>query len=282
MKKIIQLLMIANLLLISSFAWAGSPGDPDVNLFINSNITFRHEVIGIQASTSFDAPIITSPVCVVGFSCHLQIEDCNGAIYACETDTENAVYNIVGDWNGISRQTNFEQDLNCTNNCRRNGAVEDTLATFNLSTVTRGSRWIRACWVDLGLKKCSPPKRIHTYEDVRNPPTGKSTCRPPPVGNFTITGRTCVFKHPDNNFTAIPLVVFVDKNLVTTQGGSFMLQGASIDFNLGSGGKGNHQIQLMANNPIPYAITQTELGYFDRNIPIFDRNMISFFGYSTN
>lgn len=270
-------------LFITQTAWAGTPGDPDVNLFTSSNITYRTEVIVVSASTSFDPGIIITPTCIVGGNCRLVIEDCNGAITACETNTENIPLNIVGDWNGIPRQSNFENDLNCTNNCRRNGIVEDTIVNFNLNTISRGSRWIRACWIDdlQPIKKCSPLQRIHTYDDVRNPPAGQSVCRPQTTGNMVVSNRECYFKNPDNNFTAIPLVIFVDKNLIVANGGSIILDGVSVDFNSKSGtGPGAHMIQLSGSSNRPYQIFNTRLGYFDRNIPVFDRNMITFFGYS--
>lgn len=276
MKKIFfSIFFIAFFSLVS----AGTPDNPDVNLFLGSNnITVVGQTIRINASTSFDAPPIGGIVCILGSNCRLVIEDCNGSIYACETNTENFPLNIVGDWNGISLAPNFENDLNCSNSCRRDGPVEDTLAAFNITTRSRGSRWVRACWINdtTVFKKCSPIQRIHTYETP-------ASCAPPGVGNFIISGRTCPFKHPDNNFTAIPLVVFVDKNLIVANGGIIQIIGASIDFNARSGiSPLAHRFQISSNLNNFNSIFQTGLGYFDTNLPIFDRNQIRIFGYSNN
>lgn len=272
MKKIIILLAV---FYFSSIAYAGTPSDPDVNLFLGSNnISGSATTFRINVSTSFDPGPISSVLCGTPLTCRVVVEDCNGAINACETDTDNFPLNIIGDWNGIPTRQNFENDLNCSSNCTRFGVVEDTLQQFNLTTVSRGSRWIRACWIDGTFSKCSKVQRIHTYDE--------SACRPPPNGNMVITAR-CVFKHPDNNFTAIPLVVFVDKNLIVTSTGQIELQGASIDFNSKSGTSPfSHRFQLNALSGTFSRIFQTGLGYFDTNLPIFDRNQIRIFGYSTD
>jgi len=290
-KKILFLVLVFALFIqiqnVSAITCTKAAPCVTVSLLNGSNISCTSGSCGqifVVGNTNFGGlPPLPADAC--SGLCYLFIEDCNGSLAQCYDGLTT-----TPDWNMVPKIPSFEADLNCANSCTRFGYNE---SNFNarIQTIRQGSRYFRACWTDPNegiVKKCSTDYvRIHTYNEGLTTPTGATTCRPNNTGDTSITNRKgadrCVYANANNGHTQTPFVLFVDGDLNVVNS-DLVFDGAGIDFNLFQNStRGIGRLRLDRNSTIKFYNSTyqfTPKAFSDYNLSAFDRNTISFFGYS--